>query len=193
MIRAIADRISSISRRLARDNRGAAAVEFALILPVMLTLYIGTLEASALISTDRRVQVVNGTVGDLVARANKEIRASTLLDYFRAAQNILLPYSTDGLVQTVTLVAVAANGTTSVRWSRRYTAGANNHVQGYTTGTTFALPAETIAIARNSWVVVSETSYTYTPLLGLIMPADFPLGKQNFYSPRFGTEIAYLG
>jgi Flp pilus assembly protein TadG len=193
MIRAIADRISNIGRRLARNERGAAAVEFALILPVMLTLYIGTLEASALISTDRRVQVVNGTIGDLVARANKEIRGTTLLDYFRAAENILSPYSTATLEQTVTLVAVAANGTTAVRWSRRYTAGASNHVTGHTTGSAFTLPAETIAVARGSFVIVSETRYTYTPLLGLIMPADFPLGKQNFYSPRFGTEIVYLG
>ena len=53
--------------RLTLAEKGAAAVEFALILPVMLVVYLGTLEASTLITMDRKVQSVAGAVGDLVA------------------------------------------------------------------------------------------------------------------------------
>ncbi len=183
--------LSGLLRRFRREGRATAAVEFALILPIMLLVYLGTMEASALLSMDRRVQIVNGTVGDLVARANKEIASSQLRDYFRAAENIMQPFSTASLVQTVTLVSVAQDGSTQVRWSRRFVAGASDHVAGHSAGTSYPLPAETIDVARGGYVIASESSYVYTPLLGLVMPANFPLAKRNFYSPRFGTEIRF--
>jgi Flp pilus assembly protein TadG len=185
-------RLFGLMRRFGLDGRATAVVEFALVLPLMLLLYLGTMEASALISMDRRVQIVNGTVGDLVARANKEIASNQLRDYFRAAENIMQPFTTESLVQTVTLVAVSQSGSTQVRWSRRFVSGQANHTAGHGTGTSFALPAETIDVARGSYVIVSEASYVYTPLLGLVLPADFTLAKRNFYSPRFGTEIRFV-
>jgi len=178
-------------QRLAGAREGAAAVEFALILPVMLLLYLGTLEASALISMDRRVQTVTGTVGDLVARVDKAIPAGRLLDYFRAAENIVAPYSTDTLVQTVSLVYVDDEGEAQVRWSRRFVDGASEHVAGYTAGSPYDLPDEITSLAQEAFVVVSEASYSYTPLLGLVFRSDFPLYRENFYIPRFGEEICY--
>ena len=59
--------------RLASDERGVAAVEFALILPFLLLLFLGTIEASSLITVDRRVNVISGTVGDLVARTDPTV------------------------------------------------------------------------------------------------------------------------
>src|SRR5215217_2949563 len=107
-------------RQLPCVDDGVAAVEFALILPIMLLVYVGSVEASALITMDRRVQSVAGAVGDLVARSDGSIPAATLTDYFRAAGAIMTPYPPAALRQVVTQVNVAANGTTTVAWSRQY-------------------------------------------------------------------------
>ena len=40
---------------LARDQRGISVVEFALLLPLMVTLYLGVVEISQGISADRKV------------------------------------------------------------------------------------------------------------------------------------------
>jgi len=59
------DWIAKPVRRLARDERGVSAVEFAMLLPLMLTLYLGAVEISQGIAADRKVTLVSRTVADL--------------------------------------------------------------------------------------------------------------------------------
>ena len=176
--------------RFRRAQGGVAAVEFALILPIMLLVYIGAVEASALISMDRRVQSVTGTLGDLVARSSKTISGGTLRDYFRAASGVMTPYPADDLQQIVTQVRVNTNRTVTVSWSRQYLNGTYSASQ-YVNGTPFELPAEMIDIALDGYVIVSETRYSnYKPLYGIIFDQPVTLYRENFYMPRFGGSIS---
>lgn len=54
---------------LARNQRGVAAVEFAMLLPLMITLYIGAVEISQMVSIDRKVSLTARAVADLVAQS----------------------------------------------------------------------------------------------------------------------------
>jgi Flp pilus assembly protein TadG len=56
-------------RRLLRDKRGISAVEFAMLLPLMVTLYLGGVEVSQAVAVDRKVTLVARSLGDLVAQA----------------------------------------------------------------------------------------------------------------------------
>ncbi len=56
-------------RRLLRDERGVSAVEFAMLLPLMITLYLGGVEVSQGIAVDRKVTLVARSLGDLVAQS----------------------------------------------------------------------------------------------------------------------------
>lgn len=90
-MRAAWQRLLAHLRRLAVVEEATAAVEFALILPIMLLVYVGSVEASIAITTDRKVQSVAGALGDLVARSDTTIPMATLLDYFQAAEGIMTP------------------------------------------------------------------------------------------------------
>src|SRR5690606_30888266 len=148
-------------RRLPRAQRGVAAVEFALITPFLILLYMGTIEISDLIAVDRRVTVVSGTIGDLVARSENTVTTAELGDYFEAAEGIIMPYSETPLKQVVSVVLVNSAGTSStVQWSCGYNGGAARPVSS-----TYAIPSEMGTIAKSKWVVVSEASYAYKPLL----------------------------
>ena len=176
-------------QRFAADQRAVAVVEFALIIPVLLVLYLGSIEASSLITVDRRVNVISGTVGDLVARWDPEdganpIPSATLDDYFNASESIIFPYSTTGLTQVVTVIEVAANGTTKVLWSCGYNGGTKR-----ATNSSYTLPTNVNQLARDGWVVASETSYPYEPLLGIVLTETYNLNRASYYLPRFEEEI----
>lgn len=168
-------------------REGVAAVEFALVLPVMLLLYVGSIELSDVISVDRRITVMAGTVGDLAARARGLLYEEELNDYFNASEQIMTPYTTTGLKQLVTCVKISADGTTAtVEWSKQ--AGGATERAG---GSTITLPLEIRNISKNKYVIVSETSYSYKPLLGIVFQNAFSLYRQNFHLPRFGDQIVW--
>jgi Flp pilus assembly protein TadG len=173
-------------RSFRRDVAGVAAVEFALILPMMLLLYVGTVEASALISMDRRVQTIAGAVGDLVSRSNVNLAACDLKDYFQAAAGIMAPYTSNPVQQIVSSVQVNADGTTAtVVWSKAF-GGATAH----NTGDAYALPQAMKNISLSAYVIVSEASYSYSPITTLIYSQPIQLRRENFYLPRYGGTIS---
>lgn len=181
--------LSSLTRlvgRMRRDRRGVAAVEFALILPLMLTLYIGTLELSQIIIVDRRVTVVGGTVGDLVARSKGSINTATLNTYFQAANAIIAPYPTTNLKQVVSLISVSSTGVATVVWSQGYNGGtALTASAAYPLATT----TEINRIARGSYLVASTVQYSYKALLGMVFSDTVNYSHTNYFVPRFGAAI----
>src|SRR6218665_735715 len=99
------------------DERGVAAVEFALVLPLLLGLYLGSVEVSRLYTADQKVAILASSVADLVARQKDTIGATTLDDYFAAAAPVMQPLNTAGLGQVVSLVQIEADGKAVVKWS----------------------------------------------------------------------------
>ena len=55
-------------KHLIKDRRGAAAVEFAFIAPVMILMYYGLAELTQAMMADRRASHVASAIGDLVAQ-----------------------------------------------------------------------------------------------------------------------------
>jgi Flp pilus assembly protein TadG len=165
-------------------REGVAAVEFALILPFMLLLYIGSIELSDLIAVDRRVTIIAGTVGDLVARADGSLEEDELTDYFNAAEAIIRPYDDAQLRQVVTSVYVDEDGVAEVVWSRGFNDGVPHEV-----AEAIEVPVEITSISLDGYVIVSETMYAYRPLLGLVFTEEFNLYRENFHLPRFGQAI----
>jgi Flp pilus assembly protein TadG len=172
--------------RLWRDQRGVAAVEFALILPVLLLLYFGSIETASLYSADRRVANVAGTIGDLVSRAKDSITESEITDYFQAASGIMQPYDTGTLTQVVSLLSVDEDGNVTVVWSRQFNGGLVR-----ADGSSYPLPAERQInqVARDGLLVASEVHYSYRPLFGIVYPNALTLAHEEFFLPRFPGGI----
>ncbi len=188
-------------KQLAGDERGAAAVEFALILPFLLLLFLGTIEASALITVDRRVNVVSGTVGDLVARTDptQPLAVAALTDYFQASEGIIFPYDPGDLKQIVTIVEVDDDGVATVDWSCGYNGG-----EALEAGDPYTPPANVQTYwdsmkdiaqppAGSGYVVASESWYSYLPLLGLVFTEEIDLHRTSYYLPRYQEAITSPG
>ena len=57
--------------RFHRDVRGMAAVEFAIIVPLMLTVFFGTIEVSNGVTIDRKLTLAARTLSDLISQGAK--------------------------------------------------------------------------------------------------------------------------
>lgn len=170
-----------------RDDRAVAAVEFALVLPLMLLLYFGSIETASLYTADRRVANVAGTIGDLVSRSKESLTTAELNDYFQAASGIMQPMPTGNLTQVVSLLAIASNGTATVVWSRQFNGGLIR-----ANGSAYPLPPdrEINEIARTGrFLVASEVHYSYRPLFGIVYPNALTLAHEEFFLPRFSGGI----
>lgn len=175
-------------RRLGKDDRAVAAVEFALIVPLLIVLYFGTVEAASLFTVDRRVSTVASTMADLVSREKDSIsETTTLANYFQAARGIMQPYSTTSLKQVVTLLRVTSTGVTTVVWSVGYNGGVEREDNA-----TYDLPASSQInqVARtNGYLVMSEISYPYKPLFGLVITNTINLSRTEYFLPRYEDKI----
>lgn len=177
-------RIFDTARAFTIRVDGVAAVEFALILPLLLTLYLGSVELSSAISVDKRISTVSGSLGDLVARSDGSISTSTLDDYFLAASATMAPYDSTGVRQVVSCLKIDSKGVATVAWSRGYNGG-----KAHTTGAAYTVPDDFKTLALNGYVIVSEAEVLYKPLFGYFFNSAFDLYRQLFYLPRFGGNI----
>ena len=55
---------------LARDRKGLAAIEFAMLVPIMLVMFFGVVELSSGVAVDRKVTLVARTLSDLTSQSS---------------------------------------------------------------------------------------------------------------------------
>jgi Flp pilus assembly protein TadG len=113
--------------RLRRDQRGASAVEFAMLLPLMLALYLGTVEISQGIGIDRKVTLTSRTVADLATQSSS-LSSSDMANILGAASSVIAPYDSTPMKVTVSEVSIDANGKATIAWS--CTQGGTAHAVG---------------------------------------------------------------
>ena len=167
--------------RLARDVRAVSAVEFALILPIMITLFLGGTELSQAIAVKRKAVLANRTIADLVSQ-DSTITTAEMTSIFNASTAVIAPYSAGKLKIVVSGVKVDVNGVATVDWSRAFQATAR------AVGSSVALP--TGLNTPNGWLVFAETTYEYTPPIGYTIVGMLPLKDNMYMRPRKTTSIA---
>ncbi len=178
-------------RSFKRDAGGVAAIEFAMIVPLMITMFIGTIELSQAITVDRRVSQVASSTADLVARA-KTMTVTEMDGVLEVVQQLLAPYSDTPLRLSVFAVgaAPAANSgdppVTTICWVRNH----NNGVGGHSSGDTYTLP--TGLIEAGDSVIVTEVEYAYTPLIfSKFLPGTTTLTETFYLKPRLSAYVTY--
>ena len=84
------------ARQFARDSRGVAAVEFALLLPILMLLYFGVVELTQGIMAQQRTSHVAATVGDLVSQSST-LSSADVADILSVGGEVMYPYPTTSL------------------------------------------------------------------------------------------------
>jgi len=169
------------------DRRGVAALEFGLIVPLLIGLYVGAVEIGNLLSIDRRLSEVTSTAADLTAQV-QTVSTADLADITTAAESIITKsYLTSMTPPKIVLSSVVAdaNNTPKVAWSY-----AVNGATPRTTNSVVTLP--TGLTQASSSVIMAEVTYAYAPLLtlwGFGSPAPFTISKTFYERPRRSLTV----
>jgi Flp pilus assembly protein TadG len=182
-------KMRALMRRLHCNAEGVAAVEFALIAPIMFVLFVGAVEFSQAITVDRRVTQVASSTADLVAR-EKSTTTTNVSGIMEIIGHLMRPYDPTRLKVTVLDVSANINNAADTRvcWSYNHNGGANT----YTDDQPYTLPSG--LVEAGSSVIVAEVTYDYQPLIfDYFIEAAFPLEERFFLKPRLSSYVEYNG
>lgn len=172
---------TGLFKRLRRDKRGVAFLEFALIAPVLIIFYFGTVEFCLALLAERRADHTAAAVGDLVAQ-DSALTQTEMQDIFRISRTIMAPYATTNMQIRVSQVSKNGSGTATVDWgcvSSNWTKRASSDTSG--------LPLA--VIANNQSMIVAETRYQYDSPVDMWLPNLTTFSTVIAYRPRLSNTI----
>ncbi|MBZ9907648.1 pilus assembly protein [Mesorhizobium sp. BR115XR7A] len=161
------------SIRFWSNRRGVAAVEFALIAPILLVMYFMTMEASQAIETSKKVSRVGSMVADLVTQ-QPTIAKVDLDAIMKIGTLTLQPYNRSVPDITITAIQVTTDATPQVLvvWSRKVVNGVNG--VGATAGTATTVPAS--LRVPGTFLVRVDSTLAYKPIISWTTDSQQKLG-----------------
>ncbi|CAN7639864.1 pilus assembly protein [Aminobacter sp. LjRoot7] len=182
-------RLRSAACALIGDSRGIAAVEFALIAPLLLSLYFVTMEVSQGIETNKKVSRVASMVADLITQ-QQTITSAEVDAVMRIGESILQPYSrsTGKIIITAIEITNEAAPKVLVVWSRKL-------VNGVTSidaikGTATNVPP-TLKI-KGTFLIRVESDLAYKPVITWAAESKPALGLAAAFDGIAMSEKYYL-
>ena len=152
-------------RRAARNWRGVSAIEFALIFPLLILLYVAAAETGNMLTINRRTFQIASTAADLTAQV-KTVSNADLADIVTASNSIMSPFATVPLRTVISSVVADQSNNGKVSWSYASSGAAR--------GVNSPYPVPTGLTEPGSSVIVAEVTYDFTPLVDVTkFMADF--------------------
>ncbi len=175
---------SSMTTRCRRGGRGfaamtdgAALIEFTLAFPLLIALFLGLVEFSEAFAVSRKLTNAAASVADLVSQ-RPQVSTADLSDISQVADTLLAPYSATNLGVVISSVEADQKGNTKVGWSFSHGTGASAHTEG----NAFSPPAG--LTEPGSSIIVTETTYKFSPTIGMYLTGVITLSRQAYFRPR---------
>jgi Flp pilus assembly protein TadG len=196
-LKSMARKSRRLAHKLLADRRGVAAIEFAMVVPIMLVLFLGTVEFSIGVATNRKVQLMAQALSDLTSRSSSVSNAD-LTNFFAAGNGIMTPYvppTYSATTRTITELWIdPSTGNARVQWSQ------GSAPRGQSTFVTvppnlIVLDPVTKAIVPGQYLIYSEVGFVYTPVVNYTMHLannpTFNFADVAYTRPRQGSCVIY--
>ncbi|MEM7022151.1 MAG: TadE/TadG family type IV pilus assembly protein [Pseudomonadota bacterium] len=172
--------------RAGRCASGNVAVEFALSLPVLMLLMLGSAEMARFVILHQKVDRVAVTTSDLVARA-ETIKESDLTDIFDAADYVAQPFDLANLGVVIVSAITNDDGTgATVAWQRTGGGAATHTSQIGTEGGAATLFTD-FEVREGETAIIAEVFYDFEPFLSELIVEPQVLYRRAHHRPRLGT------
>lgn len=167
-------------RKFRRSQDGVAAIEFALIIPLMLTTFFGVSEIANYILAARKVANVASSAADLIAQ-DTLVTTPEMNDIMGALNVIMHPFDTSNATIRITSVIADENtGNTTVHWSDAL------HTAPRTQGAPVTIPN---ILANGQSVIMAEVTFRYQTLFGQYLTDGMTVTDTFYLKPRRSTKV----
>jgi len=184
-------------RRFAVSRRATAAIEFAIIMPVLLILFLGSYDAGNAIAVYAKVRAatyslaaITNQYGDGTNPNYSPISTTTMTAITGAGAAILAPYSSTPITLVISQIKATSSTAQTLSWSYSPTTGA-----ALTAAPT--LPSNFASNSCNStypcYFILASVSYSFTPMFGAFMTGPITLSDSLYTTPRVSKCVQYNG
>lgn len=167
-----------------RARSGTAAVEFALIAPILIVIYWGLADLSLGMMASRKTAHLAATMGDLVAQSESLTRAN-VDDIFEIGASIMDPFPTGTNLQ-MRISCVTRDKTTGII-APDWTPAPSKNWQGAATVDTKGLTTDQLPAGES--LIITEVVYDFTPPIGQFLPLKTTFKRTAYHHPRSGSTI----
>lgn len=194
--------LSGNVRRFVDSNRAVAAIEFAMIMPVLLILFLGSYDAGNAIAVYAKVRAatyslaaITNQYGDGTNPNFPPISTAIMGTITTAAAAILQPYSSAPITLVISQIKATSATVAVVSWSYSPTAGS-----ALTQGNPYTLPTQPTNFAATTcngtypcYFILASVSYSFTPMFGAFLTGPLDLSDSLYATPRNSTCVQYNG
>ena len=163
--------------RLRRDTRGVAAMEFALIFPILFVLHIAAVEALGVYQAQRAISHIASTIADITAQ-NRVVTDAELNDILSASISMIHPLPNVGVQQRISSLSANGAGAITVDWTMR---------RSYVEPAAPSVPSG--YLGANESAIVSDVIYDYRPTFGLFLPNTIRFVRHAYVRPRLSVKV----
>jgi Flp pilus assembly protein TadG len=183
-------------RRFLDSNRAVAALEFAMIMPVLLLMFLGSFDAGNAIIVYTKVRAatyslaaITNQYGDGTNPNYPPISTTIMGQITGATTAILAPYPSSGTTVVISQIKATSATQAVVSWS--YAVNGSPLTQAPSLPTNFA--ANTCNSTYPCYAIFAQVSYTFTPMFGAFLTGPIALSDSLYATPRVSTCVQYNG
>jgi Flp pilus assembly protein TadG len=177
-------RVNSTCRRFAAAKQGIAAVEFALILPVLVVILLGTFDGGRAIAAYMKMRAATYTLASITNQYST-IQSVDMTAILGATSVVMAPYSSGSPGVKISQVKINNSGVATIEWSAAQSATARS------VGSAISPPSA--MVVNSSYLILAEVSYTYVPVFGFFGTSSGITFSDSLYvTPRSVSCVVYI-
>jgi Flp pilus assembly protein TadG len=198
--RIVSSRLGRRVRAFRKGNSGVAAVEFALLVPAMMSVWVGMVVATDALNADKKVTLLTRTLADLTTQM-QAISQADADNVFQATESVLWPQPAEKLAMRLVSLTIDGAGKVFVDWSAVPTSSTlRGHYTALARCANFTDLPVALRVARTS-IVLAEVEMKYTASVateiadklfqGSSIGGEMPLKDRLYMRPRQSNKVQF--
>lgn len=185
------------SAKYVTDKKGSVTLEFLLVLPIMVALYIGASEFSSFFEANRKTIRASRLIGDIVSQQDS-IDTNKLYDLSFAIRELMRPYEVRKFGILITSIEIKSNGKDEIKGNGRGPAGeviwsrdiGHNAPPIKSKGSTVRLPPKLASVVFiGQKIILTEGNFEYKTHSSLFIKNIKNIFDDIYIWPRNGSEV----